>query len=58
MPLLANLTMIKKILHSNVTTLGLLFGALVCGSGIAHLDYITSSVMLVVYVILAIKAIW
>lgn len=57
-PLITNLTMIKKIVHCNVKTLGLLFGALVCSSAIAHLDYVTSSVMIVVYILLAIKTIF
>ena len=57
-PLLTNLTMVKKILHCNIITLGLLFGALVCGSAITSLDYVTSSVMIVVYLIMAIKALW
>ena len=57
-PLLSNLSKVKKILHCNITTLGMLFGFLVCGSAITNLDYVTSSVMIVVYILMAIKALW
>jgi hypothetical protein len=57
-PILKNFSKIKNILHCNSTTLGLLFGALVCSSAFAHLDNITSMVMTVVYILMAIKALW
>jgi len=58
LPLLKNFNKIKNILHCNVTTLGLLFGALVCGSALSLLDNTTSIVMAVVYILLAIKTLW
>jgi hypothetical protein len=57
-PLITNLKMVKNIIHCNIKTLGLLFGALVCGSAISTLDYVTSSVMIVVYLLSVVKAIW
>ena len=56
LPLLSNLTAVKKILHCNIKTLALLFGALVCGSASVHLDNVTSYVMTGVYIILFIKS--
>jgi len=58
LPLLKNFTKIKDILHCNITALGLLFGVLVCGSAYAHLDNITASVMLVVFILTTIKQLW
>jgi hypothetical protein len=57
-PLLQNLPMVRKILHCNIKTLGILFGGLVCSSAISNLDYTTSTVMIVVYIIMTIKALW
>lgn len=57
-PLLTNLTMVKKILHCNISTLGLLFGALVCSSAYSHLDNTTAIVMTIVYILMAIKTLW
>jgi hypothetical protein len=58
LPLLKNFSKIKNILHCNSTTLGLLFGALVCSSAFTHLDDITSIVMTVVYILMTIKTLW
>lgn len=57
-PLIVNLKQVKTILHRNITTLGMLFGALVCSSAITTLDYVTSSVMVIGYILMAIKTIW
>lgn len=56
LPLVSNLSLVKKILHCNIKTLSILFGALVCSSAIANLDYVTSTVMIIVYLIMTIKA--
>jgi hypothetical protein len=58
LPLLKNFSKVKNILHCNVTSLGLLFGTLVCGSAFTHLDNITASVMLVVFILTTIKTLW
>lgn len=56
LPLVSNLSLVKKILHCNIKTLSIIFGALVCSSAITNLDYVTSTVMIIVYLIMTIKA--
>lgn len=55
LPLFLDRGMVGKIVHCNRTMLSMLFGLLVVGSGIQCLDFTTSTVMMVVYLLLVIK---
>lgn len=56
LPLVSNLSLVQKIIHCNIKALSILFGALVCSSAISNLDNVTSTVMIIVYLIMTIKA--
>ena len=57
LPLFSNLKIIKEIMSCNSGALGWLFGALVVSSSLTTLDSTVSTTMIVVYVLLALKAI-
>ena len=55
LPLLVDRGMVGKIIHCNQTMLSMLFGLLVVGAGLQYLDYTTSTVMMIAYLLLVIK---
>ena len=55
LPLLVDRGMVGKIIHCNQTMLSMLFGLLVVGAGLQYLDFTTSTVMMIAYLILVIK---
>ena len=57
-PLISNINKVKTILKCNIKLLGILFGALVCGSAFSSLDNVTAIVMFVVYILMTIKSFW
>jgi hypothetical protein len=57
-PAFSNMTALKRILACNSSILGWLFGALVISSASTTLDSTVSTTMMVVYLILALKAIF
>lgn len=57
-PAFSNMTALKRILACNSSMMGWLFGALVISSASTTLDSTVSTTMLVVYLILALKAIF
>lgn len=57
-PLFIDHNVVRQICSCNMWWLSLLFGAMAVGSGIRYLDYTTSSVMMVAWIILTIKQIF
>ena len=57
-PVLMEPSIIAQIMHCNINFLSLLFGLLTVGSAIATLNNVTSSVMMITYVILIIYTIF
>lgn len=58
LPLIIDHSVVRQICSCNMWWLSLLFGAMAVGSGIKNLDNITSMVMMVAWIILAIKQIF